>query len=203
MNKSFIYLKIPHALQNRHRGPVAKALALKSDGRGSNLTTVKSLVSFFFFFSLFIYTFVLTSLGLGRVHFTEYRYYLPFSNNKLLYQILWPTWDRTIIAICRQIICFRRLRTRRIAPSKLLSFSLPCPLPRSHAAVLGILPIRLWKQTVYIKQRWTLLESQANILSNDAYIQAAIWVVLLIESQISLVWNTCINDPSIYHPSTE
>ena len=60
------------------------ALALKSDGRGSNLATVISLFSFFLFFSsLFVLHFNFNVLGLERTPFTEYKYYLPFSHNKL------------------------------------------------------------------------------------------------------------------------
>ena len=57
----------------------------------------------------------------------------------------WPTWDQTIaaICICLQIYCFRRLRNRKIEPAEFLSCSLPCALPRSHTAVLGILRIRI------------------------------------------------------------
>ena len=80
-----------------------------------------------------------------------------------------PTWDWTIIAICGQINSLRRLQTHRIALSEFPSFSLPCPLPRSHAAVLSILLIWLWKLTVCRKQRWSFLESEANIHPKDAY----------------------------------
>ena len=87
---TFKNLKIPHLLRHRHHEPETKVLALKSVGRGSNLATVKSLFSFFLPFFLllslslpFFYTFILTFLGLERAHFPEYRYYLPFSHNKL------------------------------------------------------------------------------------------------------------------------
>ena len=84
-----------------------------------------SFLSFFFFFSKVYFNapsvlFVSTSL-----------------NTDLLSRF--PTINfRTIAAICEQIYCFRRLRTRRIAPAEFLSCSLPCSFPRSHAAVLGI-----------------------------------------------------------------
>ena len=118
MNKSFIYLNIPHPLRYRHHG------------RGLNLATVKHLFSFFL--SFFFLHFCLTFLGLECAQFTEYRYYLPFSHNKL---------SNTVTHMGLQFVDKMYAELRHL--SSILSFSLPCPLPRSHAAVLGILPYRL------------------------------------------------------------
>ena len=49
---------------------------------------------------------------------------------------------RAIAAICEKIYCFRRLRTRRIAPTVFLSCSLPFSFLHSHAVVLRILLIK-------------------------------------------------------------
>ena len=77
--------------------------------------------------------FLVSSLFFSHVHFNVPSVLsVPISRN---------TWDRTVPAICGQIYCFRRLRTRRIASAEFFTFSLPCSLPRSHATVLVILLI--------------------------------------------------------------
>ena len=97
-----------------------------------------------------------------------------------------------IVAIGKQIYCFRCLGICRIAPAKFIS----CSLPQSHSAVLGILLIRLWKPTVCKKQRWPNLKP--DIQTIQLYKQQFDWFLILIKVPIWLAWNTYRHEWTTY-----
>ena len=100
---------------------------MKFKGQRTNVARYRK--CFFFLFSSFllhVYFIVPSVLSVPTLRNTDNLSRFPTINY------------RTFAAICEQIYCFRRLRTRRIAPAEFLSCSLPCSFPRSHAAVLGI-----------------------------------------------------------------
>ena len=120
---------------------MVKVLATKY--KGLRFNSRMRLVKWIF---LFLSSFPLLSLSFTHLfwcskclifaHFTTYRYSFPFSHNKFSNGSKYI--NSTIAAICEQIYCFRRPRTRRIAPAEFFSCSLPYSFLRSHAAVLEI-----------------------------------------------------------------
>ena len=87
---------------------------------------------------LFLSSFPLLSLFLHIYFNVRSVLFVPTSRHTDILSRFPTINSRTIAAICEQIYCFRRPRTRRIAPAEFLSCSLPYSFLRSHAAVLEI-----------------------------------------------------------------
>ena len=134
MNKLFRYFKFRLIC---YRDSVASWIRCLPRNPKVRVRTSRAAKKWIFFFFFKVYFNILSVLSVPASRSTDILSCFPTINYRILSHM--GSKDRFI---ADKFYCFRRLQNRRIAPAEFLSDSLPYSLPRSHAAVLGILLIK-------------------------------------------------------------